>query len=565
MAVTMRRIFRAFFWMRWRVLVNSLERTGSRDMIERFSIAAGKLGPIMLMVMFIPSSIGLFVLGIAAGFGTATDSMVMPMEVLRYLTFLGVALAVVGPIVLPTRDGGSVTRLLLLPIPRTALYMAQVAGALADPWVALLVPTLVGVTIGIAVGLSASGTLVSLVAGVGFLLLILGVASLASSIIHLLLRDRRRGDLVMLVLVFVLPVLAIAPQMFVLGDSRGAARKMTRAERAARPPSATERAVLRLLPYAPSEMYYRAAKNGLVPTDSLLPLAGLALAALGMHVAGYAAYRRVLDLPASQSIRRAGSLGGLWNRVIPGLSPAASAVAFTQLRLALRSPRGRATIGSPLLMPIMLAGLGYQRGGLPSLGMQGHYGLGLAAIGSFSAILGLLPISMNQFAIDKAGFTRVMLSPVSIGELVAGKAVGNAFIVAGPICFCMLLSAFIQPGGGASLWFALALALIATFVLMSPAAAALSAIFPKAVDLNSIGSASNAHQGAAMLGMLAFVLSAAPSVLLVFAAAKVLRRVELVPLFLLAWCVTACFVSYLLFIPVRRLVASRCETLAQYH
>ena len=52
----------------------------------------------------------------------------MPMEVLRYLTFLGIALTLLGPIVLPTRDGGSVTRLLLLPIPRTALYVAQVAG-----------------------------------------------------------------------------------------------------------------------------------------------------------------------------------------------------------------------------------------------------------------------------------------------------------------------------------------------------------------------------------------------------------------------------------------------------
>lgn len=565
MAVTMRRIFRAFLWMRWRVLVNSLERTGSRDLIERFSMAAGKLGPIMVMVMFIPSSIGLFVLGIAAGFGTATDSMVMPMEVLRYLAFLGVALTIIGPIVLPTRDGGSVTRLLLLPIPRTALYMAQVAGALADPWVALLVPAVLGVTVGMAVGLSATGTLVALLAGICFLLLILGVASLASSIIHLLLRDRRRGDLVMLFLVFVLPVLAIAPQVIFARDTFGANRRLTRAERNARPPSRTEQVALRILPYTPSEMYYRAAKNGLTPMDSVLPLGGLAVAALGLQLAGYAAYRRVLDLPASQSLRRAGSLGGLWNRVIPGLSPAASAVAFTQLRLALRSPRGRATIGSPLLMPIVLAGLGYQRGGLPIPGIQGHYGLALAAIGSFSAILGLLPIAMNQFAIDKAGFTRVMLSPISIGELVAGKAVGNAFIVTVPVCFCLLLSAFIQPAGGAGLWLGLVMALISTFVLMTPAAAALSAVFPKAVDLNSIGTGSNAHQAAGMLGMLAFAISAAPSILLTLTAAKLLHRVDLVPLFLLGWCVTAFALAYLLFIPVRRLVASRCETLAQYH
>ena len=30
---------RAFAWLRWRMFINSLERTGSRDMLERFSLA----------------------------------------------------------------------------------------------------------------------------------------------------------------------------------------------------------------------------------------------------------------------------------------------------------------------------------------------------------------------------------------------------------------------------------------------------------------------------------------------------------------------------------------------
>ena len=65
--------------------------------------------------------------------------------------------------------------------------------------------------------------------------------------------------------------------------------------------------------------------------------------------------------------------------------------------------------------------------------------------------------------------------------------------------------------------------------------------------------------------MLAFLLSAAPSALLTFVAIRFLHRTELAPLFLLAWCALAIGISYLLFIPVRRLVASRCETLAQYY
>jgi hypothetical protein len=186
-------------------------------------------------------------------------------------------------------------------------------------------------------------------------------------------------------------------------------------------------------------------------------------------------------------------------------------------------------------------------------------------MGCFAGILGLIPLSMNQFAIDKAGFTRYMLSPFGIDDLLVGKAVGNALITALPMIFCFLLPALILPGGSLALWLALALALIATYVLLAPTSAALSAVFPKTVDLNSIGSASNAHQAATLLGMLAFLMSAAPSALLAFVAIGWLHRPQLAPLFLLAWCALAFGIAFVLFIPVRRLVASRCETLAQYY
>ena len=57
----------------------------------------------------------------------------------------------------------------------------------------------------------------------------------------------------------------------------------------------------------------------------------------------------------------------------------------------------------------------------------------------------------------------------------------------------------------------------------------------------------------------------APSALLAFVAVGWLKQPRLTPLFLLAWCALAFAISYLLFIPVRRLVANRCETLAQYY
>jgi hypothetical protein len=143
--------------------------------------------------------------------------------------------------------------------------------------------------------------------------------------------------------------------------------------------------------------------------------------------------------------------------------------------------------------------------------------------------------------------------------------VGNALIAAGPAAFCVLVSAAVFPGGSLALWAALPIALIAIYLLFAPAAAALSAIFPKVADLNSIGNNGNAHQAAGLLGMLSFAAAIVPCVLLTLIATRILRRPDLAPLLLLVWCALAFGLSQLLFIPVRRLVASRCETLAQYY
>src|ERR687889_585720 len=114
----MGRTFRAFLWMRWRILVNSLERTGARDRLERMSIATDKLGPIIALVLLIPSSIALFVLSLIAGFGIATGAWTMTMEFVRFFLLLALVLTLIGPLILPTRDSSSIVRLILLPIPR---------------------------------------------------------------------------------------------------------------------------------------------------------------------------------------------------------------------------------------------------------------------------------------------------------------------------------------------------------------------------------------------------------------------------------------------------------------
>ena len=149
----MRRIFQAFLWMRMRVLINSLERTGARDTLERFSVATEKLGPIIGLVLLIPSSLVLFVLGITTGFALAQSDSAVTITIVRYFLLLVLALTLIGPIVLPTRDSGSIVRFLLLPIPRFDLYLAQMAGGLAIRDPARHSAVVLGIPIGLAIGL----------------------------------------------------------------------------------------------------------------------------------------------------------------------------------------------------------------------------------------------------------------------------------------------------------------------------------------------------------------------------------------------------------------------------
>jgi hypothetical protein len=63
------------------------------------------------------------------------------------------------------------------------------------------------------------------------------------------------------------------------------------------------------------------------------------------------------------------------------------------------------------------------------------------------------------------------------------------------------------------MWLSLPPGLLATSVLTAPAAAVLSALFPRAVNLNSIGQRSNPHGLSNLLGLLSIAIASAPAIL----------------------------------------------------
>jgi hypothetical protein len=319
----------------------------------------------------------------------------------------------------------------------------------------------------------------------------------------------------------------------------------------------------RVLPVVPSEMYVRATRASLDGrlSDTMAPLLGLAVAAGFIHATAFVVFRRFLDSPGTTGSRPRGSKGRSRTWRLPGASPATSAVTIAHILLTLRTPRGRSTVLSPLMVFAVFAAMMW-RGSTADFDIVPlESGVGLAIFGSFISLLTVLPLAMNQFAIDGPGLTLEFLSPLDDRDLLRGKAVGNAFIGAIPMLICIAVAAVLFPGGSLSAWLSIPIGIAASYVLIAPVAAALSAVFPRTVDLNSIGRGSNAHGAATLLGLLASMASGAASLGINLAIMRSVAAPQLALTLMLVWLGGCIVVARLLFVPVRALLARRRENL----
>ena len=548
-------ILRAFAWLRWRMVMNAFDKPGGRDRLERVSMAVEQILPVLAVLLLLPTALGLGGLGVFFGYSIAqADLHPTLMAVVRFLLLAVPILAIVGPFVLPAADRTNPVRLLLLPIPRATLYVAQSSSAFGDPWTLLAIPLIFGIAIGlIGGGVVATGVL-ALVAAVLFVLILVGLSSLAASLLHLIVRDRRRGELIALLLIVVLPLIGMLPAMM--------------ASRAARDRPASplaQRVRTAAVAMAPSEMYLKTVRGAAAGDTSSLTgsLAALAGVTGVLHLLGFVAFRKVLESPGSSGGKRGAPMRDIWTRRIPGLSAPASAVALAQLRLALRTPRGRSIMLSPLVVFLLFGVMMFRsKGGVDMGPFQFTSGIGLATTCAFFAVISLLPIAMNQFAIDRAGLTLALLSPLREEELLAGKAVGNALIIGPPALACIVVSRVVFPGDPITLWVALILGLAAMYTLVTPVAAIGSAVFPRVANLNSIGRGGNPHGMANLIGILSLMLAGVIPFGLVLACTKLLDRPALAPLLVGLWCAVAFAVARLLFIPAVRVFHNRRENLS---
>ena len=518
----MLRFLRAWAWLRWRVKVNAIERSDRADRIQRFTRATEVLGPVMLAVMMVPTALFALALGAAAGFSmgsgapaggasTLWATILQPsMHVLRIALVAATVLTIVGPVVLPSGRGiASLPRLLLLPISRGALFCSELVGGLVEPWMMMTALAAISLTLGALAAGSLSAALAAVVAGTLLLLTLAGLGACLGALLHVLMGNRRRGEWVVVVALTGFSLLGTLPALMTGGRDETGTRDSdveSRLERALETPANGPLALL------PSELYVAAVARsaGAIPGSPVLPLAGLAAAAALALGAGWAVWRRAIDLGGLSAGRtRAREVQG--NRAGWMRTPA-TGLAFTFVQHVLRTARGRAVVLPSIVMTLVFAALVAFRGGLDLGAVSIRSGFAVAVFGVAAAFMSPVQLWMNQFAIDRAGLTMLCLQPLSSADILRGKMAGAALLVGSIATLPFVLGLMIGAPFPAAYWVVLAIGAVAAFAVLAPMAALLSIFFPKHVDLTSIGQRSNAHPVAGLLGALAIGLAAAPAV-----------------------------------------------------
>ena len=561
------RTLRAFVWLRWRLVVNSLRGGRRRDTLEQISRALSMALPFAMLALAFGSLVGISIVGFVSGRALATgalgteSALAIARAVLFGLTITLIIFSVTSPV------QGSLThysRLLLLPISRRTLHLVEVAASLADPWIAFLAPGLLLVAVGMSVGGRAVAAAWAALAAVMFLLVLAAMASLIGFLVAWLLKDRRRSEWFTLAFVIGMSAVGFVPLMMAEGSSRE--RREARRTGEARPsPSLAE--IERSLPSwtrpVPSELYGRTVASAL-DGDTRATAAGvaaLATEAALLFVASSVVHSRLIGATNVTSRRRRGAVVPVSMFRLPGLSDAVSAVAITQARTAIRSVRGRLLVflSGPILAVLVFFFRRFPEVSLFS--RLGEFGYVLAGASVVMAILSAQSFTMNLFASDRAGLTLQFLVPVGDVDLARGKIIGVGLVLAATAALAVIAALIVAPGGSAGLWCAALLGAAAVYLLISPVAVWMSALFPVASDLSRAGQGGNPHGLAGIAGMAALAASTAATGGLFWVTVWAFERPELALPVMAVWFSLVAAAAHVLVAVAARAVTFRRENL----
>jgi hypothetical protein len=560
------RYFRAFVWLRWRLLANSMRGAKRRDTLEQVSRALALLTPVILMVMSLGLVVATSVLAFTGGRSAANGLFSPQMGVFILRIALAIMLAVLAlfAIIVPSQTSLTrYTRLLLLPIPRRVLHLIEVAASLADPWLLWIIPGVLAFAVGVAAGGRPAAGLVAAVAAIALIFTFAAINSLLSFLVAWLIRNRRRSEIFTLVFVVGISAVSLLPALFAGGIDRRESGSRGRQE----PFSVTD--FDRRLPAwtagLPTELYGRAVL-GAMREDSRAVTAGLAGLAIEfgiLLVLSGLVHNRLLDTPMGGRRRSSRDTTQASVFQLPLLGPRASAVAWAQFRTAMRSVRGRLmlVLSGPMIAVLVLIVTRVEPDEKWPRFLLAH-GYFMLGAGGIFALYALQPFTMNLFGTDRGGLTSQFLLPLDDAEIARGKIAGCLLLLMPTMALTLVAAAAVAPSGSPFYWAAAFLGVIATFLWLSPIGVWLSALFPQAADLSRTGSGGNPHALPMFLGTVLVALIAAPAALIVVIGAFWLHQPLLTLGVMGFWTLLAAGVAHPLVVFASRAITMRRENLS---
>jgi hypothetical protein len=588
----MLRYLRAMAWLRWRVMLNSAKPSKKRDVMEQLSRLGAVLAPAIMAVALIPSTILIAILGFYAGLSMARDPFYVSIvttiaRVVVALSFFGVLLA---PLV-RTIQGAHIglPRLILLPIPRRALHLTEFLAGLTDPWVAVFVPGILLLPVGLLAGGALVPAAIAAVASVLVLAALAGVGSLCSFTAMLVFRSRRRAELVTLVLFLVLSLIGFVPLIVEKAIDRNGDGRVIVVDAGAEEPDGAnapepepaepgveepreeqrrnlENAISRVehmfvwLRWFPSELYGVSIARGStgLTGSSLLHVLGLTLFCGMLYTLSSRVYGRLIETPEGGSGGAADHSTDLRTPTLPWASHGTSAMAFAVFRTSLRTVRGKmAVYFTPAAVALMWVILGREVSENFENVALGPF---LFLFGALLSFVSLQPVLHNQFAVDGAGMTLQLLVPATERQIAAGKVFGNGLLGVVPTALCLVMALVLTRDGHPFYWLAMLLASAAGFVVLAPICTLLSAALPKSADLSRMGKAGNPHPIAGLLGVLLTPLTLLPPVGL-YLIGMLLDSPGLSFVLTAGWCALAVVIALPLVRAAGALVSRRRENL----
>ncbi len=485
----MTRLIAALLWLRWRSLVNGLARRRKRSPSQRMAGWLEAAASTILVILGVVLAAGIAAAGLLGGLAAARDEAARPVLafMVRIVLLSALAMVIVTPLQAAT-SGRSPTRLLLLPVSHASLHVAGLMMSLATPLVFLTAPGLLALPVGLAMGGAPLAALACAPAALAMIALLMAFDALASSAAQWTLRDRRRGEIMALAVLLVVTSASFIPAFVASRLDDGDARAATAPPAAGSPlPEADVAEVAAKFGWAdhlPPGLYARALDASIAGEfGRAAGLTGLliAIAAMGL-VASFALHRRLLLEPARtgrRAVARAVGAGGLH---IPWLPPAALAVAAATFVTIMRTVRGKLATLTPALVAALVS-VTLTRTGLPLFGPATSSAAALLGWTLAVTALNLLPMSLNAYAVDRAGTTLTFMLPARDRDIVVGKFLGYGALGAVAMALGVVAAAMLGPAAPPGAWAVEIGGALVTWVLLAPLALVISARLPKPADI----------------------------------------------------------------------------------